>query len=283
MGDLHNVGGLRGGLHRAVDCIADRIRTGQGRYPRRRAMPAGAVDNNHIGRLRTIAIVDDEATGENRKVPFQKVDEQALARGKHRPQRDMLARARRPVDDEDRTGGPDRAPSGVPFRRVTACTRRPARDAWRRSTRNRRRAARQRGSRCRHGDPWQAGRRPQAGRSGIAPSGRAACPLNQAAARRWQYRRLTAAIRTRERYRRFDIFPLYSEAYSQIESCCAPRAPRGSAPRCNAGLAAEFPGKTGAVSPARTAARPVRPAGPGVSASQGDKGLCARLFVKKMS
>lgn len=166
---------------------------------RRRPMGAGAVDDNHIGRLRTIAIVDDEAAGEDRKVPFEKVDEKALARGEHRPQRDMLARARRPVDDEDRTGGPGRAPRAVSIRRVTTRMRSPASGAWRRSTRNRRRAARQRGSRCRHGDPWQAGRRPQAGRSGIAPSGRTACPLNQAAARRWQCRRKTAAIRTRER------------------------------------------------------------------------------------
>jgi predicted secreted protein len=49
--------------------------------------------------VRIVELIDFEAARENRKVPFQQIDEDALARFEHRTERDMFVSPVFLIDD----------------------------------------------------------------------------------------------------------------------------------------------------------------------------------------
>ncbi|HWT42915.1 MAG TPA: hypothetical protein VN152_09725, partial [Sphingopyxis sp.] len=102
---------LHGGL---VYTIAERAKSRRGfaKHARRRTVLAIGAGDNQIGRAGTVAAIDLEAAGEHRKIPFQDIDEDALARREHRPERDMFARPGRLVDDEHHACHPNGAARG---------------------------------------------------------------------------------------------------------------------------------------------------------------------------
>jgi hypothetical protein len=61
-------------------------------------MPAVLVADDQIGRVGIVEMIDLEPVGEHRQVPFQKIDEDALARLEHRAKQLMLVRAVGMVD-----------------------------------------------------------------------------------------------------------------------------------------------------------------------------------------
>lgn len=67
---------------------------------RRGEMAAVPVGHDEVGRMRVVELVDLEAAGQHRQIPFQKIDEDALARLEHRAKRDMLARPVVPAHDD---------------------------------------------------------------------------------------------------------------------------------------------------------------------------------------